>query len=74
MSISFLIALSLAGVNPQPQIPDAVSAKHCSKGWVFRRGQCWRRTYDEAEDQQLENDFYEWLDLQLDRRPDRRAR
>lgn len=69
--ISVALALAFAGIGRPPINPPGAD---CPKGWIFKRGECWRRTVDDKsvfltpEDEQAEEDFYRWIDGQLDRR------
>lgn len=73
--ITVALALALAGIGAPPINPPGID---CPKGFTFKRGHCsYRFTDDKSvftdEDEQAEQDFYRWIEGELDR-PARRNR
>lgn len=77
--ITVALALAFAGVGRPPINPPGID---CPKGYIFKRGECWRRIDDsgmgpngfiDPEADQAEEDFYRRIDGELDR-PSKRVR
>lgn len=71
MMTATLIALALAGApvgaGRPPINPPGID---CPKGFIFKRGKCWRRTYEEAtqvDEDEFEFDAWSVLEKEVER-------